>query len=153
MLDMAGVDDPWLLHQPEGRHRGRHLFLPARRGDRPVDPAGVQRFDQFADPGERPRRLVESLVPLARIAVDPVGCVVVEGDAGKRRDLPGEPSPVHPDQGSQSLAGRREACRLERLEPGLDPRLYRVDERPIEVEQHGARSREISHGHARKATG
>ena len=48
---------------------------------------------------------------------------------------------VDPDEWRKACARRRKASRSKRFEPGLDPRLDGIDQRPIKVEQHGARTR------------
>jgi hypothetical protein len=68
-----------------------------------------------------------------------LGRVVVERRPGERCDLAGQQPPVDADQRGDALAGGREAGRLERVEPRGDPRLDRVDERTVEVEQDGGR--------------
>ena len=86
------------------------------------------------DPGQRPRP-VQSFVDLAGRLVDLLGAGLVDRPTGERRDLAGQSPPVEPDHRRQLFVRRREAGLLQRLEPRVDPRPDRVDQRAVEVEQ------------------
>jgi hypothetical protein len=69
--------------------------------------------------------------------VDLLGARLVDRRAGQRRDLLRQALAVEPDERRQVLATRGQAGLLERPEPRGDPRLDRVDEGSVEVEQDG----------------
>ena len=113
-------------------------------------PRALDGLDELAHAGQWARGAVAFLVQLARALVDGLGPLVVDGRAGQCGDLAREPLAVEADQRPQPIARRREAGFLERREPRGDPRLDRVDERAVEIEQDGvgaavARSRSDGH--------
>src|SRR6266550_3813417 len=71
--------------------------------------------------------------------VDFLGASLIDWRSRDGRDLLREPLAVEPDERRELFATGGQAGTLEGTEPGGDPGLYRVDERSVEVEQHGGR--------------
>ena len=137
VLDVARVDDRRFRVEAERLDRHRDLVLAARRCDRPVDPAFLERLDELADAGQRARGAVEPLVDLARAFIDRLGAPVVDRSAGARGDLAGQAFAIDPDQRRQIVPGGGQVDLLEDGEPRVDPGLDRVHEGAVEVEEDG----------------
>src|SRR4029078_13530967 len=79
----------------------------------------------------------------AAALVDLLGLVRVDRPPDPRPDLARQALAVDPDQRAQAVPVHRDVELLERAGPGVDPLLDGVDERAVEVEQDGLRSREV----------
>jgi hypothetical protein len=115
------------------------LLGPARSGDRPRQIARAERGEQLVCARGRPRIRVDAVVDLAAALVDGLCLVVIDGLTGDVRDLVRQALAVRADQPRDVVALGLDADLFEDLQPGLDARLDRVDERPIEVEDQPAR--------------
>ena len=91
---------------------------------------------------------LQSLEDLPARLVDLLGASVVDGSTRSGGDLARQPFAVDADQGCELLAGRRESLIAQGLPPGLDSDLDRIDERPVEIEYDGRRTRQfLERGH------
>ena len=125
---------PARLARPSAATETVTCSAPAGRRDDPREPRGLDRRERLANPGNGLGRTFSrsNAAPAARSIVS-----VSASDSARppaAATLPREPLPVHPDHRRDLLAGRRDAGRLERLDPAVDARGHRVDERAVEVE-------------------